>query len=278
MQTLRDSTLECARDFTLLAAAKHVVDHTLQQRTKIEFSVVQRKRICIGCGRVGGNSLEPHRSLAFKRYGARETEQRSRAVEQTPHGGSGERTNVSVHQLQSSAKAQWERERRNREVPEFIESRQKTGSCLNWLRGSRIAAGQNGGSQMSDALEASAHAADKNLAAPDGSIIAVARAVETDTDDLLVPCSTLRKDGSDVGAVMLHSAPLRCGEFRSMERRDIVGMRIVRDQQVTGIDFVHGKQIADGFAESAERFVMTQVADVLADEGLAIHDQGDRIF
>src|ERR1700678_2888587 len=120
MQTLRDSALECARDFTLPAAAKHVVDHTLQQRTKIEFRVDQRKRICIGCGRVGGNTLKPHRGLTFKRYRACETEQCSRGVKQTPHGGSGERTNVSVHQLQSSAKAPWERERRNREVRELI--------------------------------------------------------------------------------------------------------------------------------------------------------------
>src|ERR1700683_2406450 len=41
---------------------------------------------------------------------------------------------------------------------------------------------------------------------------------------------------------------------------------------------VHGEQIVDGFAEGAEGLVMIEVADVLADEGLAIDDQRDGIF
>src|ERR1700683_4754511 len=99
VQAFGNSALECARDFTLLTAAKHVVDHTLKQRTKIEFIAEQRKRICIGCGRLGGDTLEPHRGLTFEGYFARETEQRSRRVEEAPHGGSGERAEASGHEL-----------------------------------------------------------------------------------------------------------------------------------------------------------------------------------
>src|SRR5580658_1067623 len=105
---------------------------------------------------------------------------------------------------------------------------------------------------MRDALEAFAHTASENLTAPDRGVVAVARAVETDADNSLVPCIALRKDGSDVRAVMLHSALFRCGEFRGMERGDIFGMPIVRDQQFTRIDFIHREQIVDRFAEGAE--------------------------
>ena len=44
------------------------------------------------------------------------------------------------------------------------------------------------------------------------------------------------------------------------------------------VDLVHRGQVANGFAESAERLVMIQIADVLADEGLAIHHQSDGIL
>src|SRR5271168_4000300 len=98
------------------------------------------------------------------------------------------------------------------------------------MRGGRIAAGQYRRAEMGDALEAFAGAAGKNFAAPDGAVVAVARAVETDADNSFVPCSALRQDGSDVRAVMLHSAFFYRGKFRSMDRRNILGMRIVHEQ------------------------------------------------
>ena len=50
-------------------------------------------------------------------------------------------------------------------------------------------------------------------------------------------------------------------------------MRIVGHQQLVGVHLVHRAQVADGFAEGAQRFEMLQVADVLADDDLAFHHQ-----
>src|SRR5271168_2855050 len=55
-------------------------------------------------------------------------------------------------------------------------------------------------------------------------------------------------------------------------------MGIANDEQFTGIDFVHRQEILDGFAEGAKRLIVIEVADMLADESLAINDEGDGIF
>ena len=55
-------------------------------------------------------------------------------------------------------------------------------------------------------------------------------------------------------------------------------MTVVGHQQFIPINLIHGHQIGDGFLESAESFVVLQVADVLADEGLAVHHQRDGVF
>ena len=53
---------------------------------------------------------------------------------------------------------------------------------------------------------------------------------------------------------------------------------IMHNEQMVPTNFVHGNQILDGLLERRERFVMIQVADMLADEGVAIDHQRDRIF
>src|ERR1700730_17140160 len=126
---------------------------------------------------------------------------------------------------------------------------------------------------MRDALEAFAHATGKNLATPDCAVIAVAGSVEAHSDDVLVPSATLRQHRSDVGAMMLHGALFRRGDLRGMYRRSVLRMRVVNEQQFVRINLIHRKQILDGFAEGAKRLVMIQVSNVLAYEGLAIHDK-----
>src|SRR5580658_2631517 len=131
---------------------------------------------------------------------------------------------------------------------------------------------------MGDPFEAFAHAAGKHFAAPDRAVVAVTGAVETHADDTLIPGATLGKDGGDVGAMMLHGAFFRRGKFSGMERGYILGMRVVYKQQFVRINFIHRQQIVNGFAESAKRFVVIEVANMLADESLASNDQCDRIF
>ena len=133
---------------------------------------------------------------------------------------------------------------------------------------------------MSHAIEAFFDASDENLAAPDGAVVTVSGAVETDADHALVPFASLGEHGRDVGAMMLHRERF-CRSTQALQHAAVetyCGMTIVHDQQFVPANFVHGDQIANGFLKGAEGLVVIQVADVLADEGLAIHHQGDGVF
>src|SRR5579862_9721295 len=70
----------------------------------------------------------------------------------------------------------------------------------------------------------------------------------------------------------------RNAETASVHRRDILGMRIMHHQQFFGTNFIHRDQVLNCFLKSTERLIVPQVADVLADESLAIDDEGDRIL
>src|SRR5260370_30423664 len=131
---------------------------------------------------------------------------------------------------------------------------------------------------MHNTFETFAYAAGENLTAPDCAVIAVAGAVEADADCALVPVATLGEYGSDVSAMMLHGEPFRCQQFRGMDRRNVLGMRVVNQHPFVGINFLHRNQILDGFAASAKRFVIVQVSNVLADEGLSIHNKRNRVL
>src|SRR5690349_14875334 len=113
---------------------------------------------------------------------------------------------------------------------------------------------------MGDALETWAYAAGKNFAASDRAIIPVPCAIETCPDDARVPCAPLGEHGSDVRSMMLRRAFVRCGKLRGMQRRDILRMRVVNDQQFVRINFIHRKQITNGIPECTKRFVMIEVS------------------
>ena len=55
-------------------------------------------------------------------------------------------------------------------------------------------------------------------------------------------------------------------------------MQIVDDEKIVPFDLIHAGQIANGLLKCLPRPVMIQVSDVLADECLAIHYQGDGVL
>ena len=55
-------------------------------------------------------------------------------------------------------------------------------------------------------------------------------------------------------------------------------MKIVHHQQFLRTNFIHRDQVPDRFLKCAQRLVMSQIADVLTDECLAVDDQRDCIF
>src|SRR4029077_20702557 len=116
---------------------------------------------------------------------------------------------------------------------------------------------------MRNALEAFTYAAGENLASPDRTIIPIASSVETDPDDALFPGTKLGQYGSNMSAVMLHGALFRGRKLRCIYRRNILGMRVVNEQQFVRINFIHRKQVLDGLPEGAEGFVVIQITNVL---------------
>ena len=145
----------------------------------------------------------------------------------------------------------------------------------------RVAAGQGQVFEVRGARQAVV-AADEPLAAPNRAIVAVAGAIERDADhrSAVARVAVIRQTRGDVRAVMLHPprsgqavlARVRLGEARG---------QIVR------------VQIADhGFRLDAEqvlvrrqrRFVVLQrfqvlhIADVLADEGIGVAGEGERVL
>ena len=63
-----------------------------------------------------------------------------------------------------------------------------------------------------------------------------------------------------------------------MRRGCILGMKIVNNHEILPADFVHRDQVVNGLLESAERLIVVQIADVLADERLPVHDQRDCVL
>src|SRR5580704_9545778 len=146
------------------------------------------------------------------------------------------------------------------------------------MRRGRIAAGQRCFAQMRHARESCAHAAGENFTAPNRAVVAVAGAVEADADHALVPRAALREYGSNMRAVMLRCTLLCCWKLRSMQSRSVLRMGVMHNQQLARIDLIHRKQVPNCLPERAERFVMIQISNVLADERLTVNHEGDRVL
>ena len=131
---------------------------------------------------------------------------------------------------------------------------------------------------MRHSLEALRHAAGENFAAPDGAVVAVARAVETHTQHGLSKLATLRQHRGHVSAVMLNRELFRGGQSQRILAGGVFRVRIMRHQEVVPAHAVHGDEVLDGFLEGAESFVVVEVANVLADKCLAIDDESDGVL
>ena len=73
----------------------------------------------------------------------------------------------------------------------------------------RIAAREQCAAKMSHSLKTFTDASDEKFAAPDRAVIAVARAVETDAHDSLLPFAALGEHGGEMRAMMLDASRVR---------------------------------------------------------------------
>ena len=78
--------------------------------------------------------------------------------------------------------------------------------------------------------------------------------------------------------MMLDRQCLRVSKRRSVRCRDILRMQIVRHHKFFGAHLIHRYQVLDRLPERPPRWVVSQVADVLADKGLAIDHEGNGIL
>ena len=104
--------------------------------------------------------------------------------------------------------ARGEVERRLHQIRQAIDLRQKSGCGLYRMLRSRVSAGKACAAEMGHPLETLAHAAGKELAAPDAAVVAVTGAIEAHAKHAPVPLAVLCQHRGDVGAMMLHRALL----------------------------------------------------------------------
>src|ERR1700733_12496755 len=277
-QALSQSTLEGARNFSRVPPAKPGVDYRLQQQTKIQFLPVEWKQICFGERRAARELLQPHRGLALERYFAGKAQQSGGSIEESSDGGCRKSSHVLSNQFESIFVSLREAERYGSQIAQIIQLREETSCGLNRILCGRVATGQHRAAQVSYAIKAVLNTANKDFAAPNAAIVAIARTVEADSDNAGVPCAALGENRSNVGAMMLDCHRLETAECESMRCGGILGMGIVRHEQVSRVYVIHRNQILNGFLKCAQRLVVGQVSDVLANECLTVDHERDCIL
>ena len=68
------------------------------------------------------------------------------------------------------------------------------------------------------------------------------------------------------------------GKLQRVDCGQIFGVKIVNDGEFVRVDFIHVEEIANGFLKGRKCLVVIEIADVLANEGLAVHDKRDCVF
>src|ERR1700723_940457 len=101
---------------------------------------------------------------------------------------------------------------------------QESGGGLDGVAGGSVAAGKRGRAQMRYAIKAFHDAPNKELSAPDSSIVSEARSVETYAQDPLLPCPALGENGGDVRPVVLDGVRRRARQCERMHRGEILRM------------------------------------------------------
>src|SRR5580700_1126349 len=175
-QSVSDSPLKASRNFPHVTAANAVLRHSQKQRTEVEFIPGEGERVRFGERHATGKLLQPDRRLPFKRNFTRKTEKGCGSIKQAPHRSRGKRADVLAHQLHRAAVALGKSKGRGKHIWHAIHLSEEASRRLHWKMRSSIAAGERRLAQVSRACEALLHAADKNLASPDGSIVSVSGA------------------------------------------------------------------------------------------------------
>ncbi len=154
---------------------------------------------------------------------------------------------------------------------------QESGSRLHGImRG--VTAGKHCTAEVSDPVETVLDAADEDFASPNRSVVAVSGAVEADADDALLPFAALGQNRSNMRSVVLDASPLGRHETLRVRRRSILWMAIVHDQQIVTIDPIHRDEVVDSLLKGAKGLIVAEVANVLADKGLAVDDERDGVL
>src|SRR6185437_5987621 len=119
------------------------------------------------------------------------------------------------NQFYGVSKSLGKAERRRAQVGQRIQLRQKAGRSLHRVLRGRVPAGKRSGAEMSDSLKAIFDASCKNLAAPDGAVVSVTRAVEAHTQHALVPLAAFGQYRRHMRAMILHRHRLTRAQTRS---------------------------------------------------------------
>ncbi len=73
-------------------------------------------------------------------------------------------------------------------------------------------------------------------------------------------------------AVVLHRLFSRCREIECVIGRSILRMHVMKYDQIVPADVIHRDKITNRFFERLQRFIVIEIADMLADVALAIHN------
>src|ERR1700722_13514245 len=123
-------------------------------------------------------------------------------------------------------------ERRSGHVRQVFYLRQESGCGLNRIVSGSIAAREDRSTKVSHAFEAVADAPHKNFATPDCAVVAVARPIEANAYNALVPFAVFRKDRGDVCTVVLDTSRFGRKKRRSMRGGCILRMAIVHNEEL----------------------------------------------
>ena len=118
---------------------------------------------------------------------------------------------------------------------------------------SGVASWKRGLPEMGNPVEPTRQTACKYFSAPNAAVVAVASAVEADSEDPLVPLAAFGKHGGNMRAVVLDGELFWRRQTQGMDRGTIFGMRIVNDERVLPADLVHVHQVANRLFRIASR-------------------------
>ena len=166
------------------------------------------------------------------------------------------------------------------QVGQIVELGQKARRRLHRMPRRRIAARQPHRTQVRDAIEPLGDAADEDLAAPDGAVVSVAGAVAGSRRRRAAsPRLALGEHRRDVRAMVLHDARAAARAARARAASsDTPGARRARPAGRPSDAWYIDTRSRSCPGTTRKRREVVEVADVLADERLAVDDQRDRVL